>query len=288
MQIIDNQREFDKLYRDLAQESILFMDTEFFRRRTYYARLSLIQIATRNKKIIVDVLAGINVSAVKDLLLNEKICKVFHAPEQDFSLFYHLFGILPKNIFDTQIAAGVIGLDEVMGYDRLCKSLLNINIDKSMQNANWLERPLHQELLEYAIKDVEYLIPLHRELFKEINDRNLWDTYRTRSRKLFDPESYKINTEKIIKKVGLQDRSESFKENFRHLLMLREDCAQTLNIPRSYCATDYQLIKLSEELPVNINHLVKINMDQLPIAKKKFTNKLFELCLGLREQLNTE
>ena len=284
MRIIDNQKEFDQLCLDLDKESIIFMDTEFCRRRTYYAILSIIQIATINQKIIIDVLSGIKIDALKNILLNKKICKVFHAPDQDFDILYHIFGKLPENVFDTQIAAGVIGLDEVMGYARLCKALININLDKSLQKADWLERPLAPELLKYAIKDVEYLIPLHRELTNAIDSRNLWDTYKTRSAKLLDPASYKINLEKIIKKVGIQDRSISFREKFCHLVMFRETVAQNLDVPRGYCANDYQLIELCEKLPINDNEFLKLNMQQLPISKKNFKNKLFELCLGLREE----
>lgn len=283
MRIIGNQKEFEVLCAELAQEPILFMDTEFCRRRTYYAKLSLVQIATKEQRIIVDALAIPDISPLKSLLINEKICKVFHAPDQDFDIFLHLFSKLPTNVFDTQIAAGVIGLDEVMGYGRLCKALLNINIDKTMQKANWLERPLLEELTEYAIKDVEYLIPLHRELSNAINSRNLWETYKARSQKLLDLETYKINPEKFIKKIGLQDRSKIFKENFCLLLMLREECAQKVDLPRGYCASDQDLIRICETLPTTDRDLIKSQIERLPLTKKPFKDKLFELCLGLRE-----
>ena len=133
MRIISDQKEFEVLCGELAHEPILFMDTEFCRRRTYYAKLSLVQIATKEQKVIVDALAIQDISPLKTLLINEKICKVFHAPDQDFDIFLHLFGRLPSNVFDTQIAAGVIGFDEVMGYGRLCKAMLNINLDKTIE-----------------------------------------------------------------------------------------------------------------------------------------------------------
>jgi ribonuclease D len=283
MRIISNQEELEVLCIELAQESVIFMDTEFYRRRTYYAKLSLVQIATKEQRIIIDALAVSDISPIKELLLNEKICKVFHAPDQDFDIFLHLFGKLPQNIFDTQIAAGVIGLEEVMGYGRLCKALLNVNIDKTMQTANWLERPLLEELIDYAIKDVEYLIPLYRELSHAINSRNLWETYKARSQKLLDPENYKIRPEKFIKKIGLQDRSATFRENFSHFLMLREECAQNVDLPRVYCASDYDLVKICEKLPITDQDLIRLQIDRLPLAKKPFKDKLFELCLGIRE-----
>lgn len=283
MQIISSQEELEQLCPKLENESVIFMDTEFYRRKTYYAKLCLIQIATKEQKIIIDALPLTNLTPIKNLLLNDKVCKVFHAPDQDFDIFLHLFGHLPNNIFDTQTAAGVIGLDEVMGYGRLCKALLNVNIDKTMQSADWSERPLNDDLIEYAIKDVEYLIPLYRELTNTLTGRDLWETYKFRSQKLLDPQNYKIRPEKFIKKIGLQARSESFKENFSHFIMLREECAQNADLPRGYCASDYDLIKICEKLPVNDKDLVNLQIDRLPIAKKGFKFKLFELCLGIRE-----
>lgn len=286
MRVIDNQEQFDKFCDTLSQEKILFMDTEFHRRRTYYAKLSLVQIATITEKVVIDVLAVKNITSLKEILLSEKICKVFHAPDQDIDIFYHLFGKLPNNIFDTQIAAGVIGFNEVTGYSKLCKALLNINIDKTMQNANWLERPLPEELIIYAIKDVEYLIPLYRELVSALNSRNLWESYNARSKKLLDPESYKLVPERFIKRAGLQDRSDKFKENYVHLLMLREECAKEIDIPRRYCASEEDLVKICETLPTTDKELMQLHIFNAALAQKKhFKNKLFELCLGLQEQI---
>ena len=283
MQIINKQAEFQRMCDQLSQEPIIFMDTEFDRRRTYYAKLSLIQIATPGSKIIVDALSINDITPIKDVLLNEKICKVFHAPDQDLDIFYHLFGKLPKNIFDTQIAAGVIGLDEVMGYGKLCKALLDVNIDKTMQNANWMERPLTKALLDYAIKDVEYLIPLYRELSGALNSRKLWDTYKTRSSKHLEVDTYRPCPEKFLKKAGLQDQSNNFKNKYSHLAMLREECAKDLNVPRGYCASDRDLITICESLPITSKDLFKLQIEHLPIAKKHFREKLLALCLGLRE-----
>ena len=283
MQIIDNQKDFDEICKKLQSQQVLFMDTEFHRRRTYYARLSIVQIACMEDKIIIDALSGINIMGLKNILANENIVKVFHAPDQDFDIFFHLFGELPKNIFDTQIAAGVIGLDDVMGYGRLCKALLHINLDKTMQKANWLLRPLAKELLDYAIKDVEYLIPLHRELSKTMTDRNLWDTYKTRSQKLLDINNYKPRPERIMKKMNLQGRSDQFCKNLLHFIQLREECAQELDIPRNFCASDRELIQVCESLPMTEQALFKLQIQGQPIAKKKFKNRLLDLCAALRE-----
>ena len=285
MHLIDNQEEFNKVCIRLQQESVVFMDTEFYRRKTYYAKLSVVQIATQNDRIILDMLACKDYRELKQILFDDKILKVFHAPDQDFDIFYNIFGKLPQNIFDTQIAAGVIGMNSIMGYAKLCKAMLNIDLDKTMQTANWLERPLKKSLLEYAIKDVDYLIPLYRNLSKEISDRKLWDTYKARSKKLLAAESYKFNPEKQLKRMPLYNKTEQFRQNLIHFIALREQCAIKNDIPRNFCASDSELILLCEKLPKKEADLYKIGVVGKAIAKGVFKDKLLDLCNGLSSDI---
>jgi ribonuclease D len=282
MIFVSNQLDFNKICEDLSHEKILYMDTEFHRRRTYHAILSIVQISTPNHKVIIDAFTKIDLSALKEILINPAILKVFHSPDQDFEILLKLFGTLPKNIFDTQIAANVCGLDEGMGYSRLCKTMLNIDIDKSFQQANWLERPLSQKLLDYAIRDTEFLIPLHRMLSETLTSRKLWDNYNSKSSKLVDSNSYKFSPEKILYKMRLNNKSLEFTNNLLHFILLREECAQTLNIPRNHCASDHDLITFCTHLPTNNETLRKLHLNFLPITKTQFKNKLFDLSEGLR------
>ncbi len=282
MQLIDTQKEFNNICEKLNEQAVVFMDTEFYRRKTYFAKLSVVQIATKDERIILDMLAVDDYSALKQLLADKNTLKVFHAPDQDFDIFYNLFGQLPQNIFDTQIAAGVIGMDSVMGYARLCKAILNIELDKTMQTANWLERPLKKKLLEYAIKDVDYLIPLYRDLSKNISERKLWETYYSRSEKLIDPESYKFSPEKLLKKFSLRGKNSEFRNLLVYFLELREECAIKNDLPRTFCATDKELVQLCEMLPRNESELAKIGMNGKALVKGAFKEKLLDLCNGLK------
>ncbi len=287
MRIISDQQEFKSFCEEISVEKVIFMDTEFYRRKTYYAKLSLVQVATHSTKVIIDAINLSDLAPLKELLLAKNICKVFHAPDQDFDIFLHLFGKLPENIFDTQTAAGVIGLDEVMGYGRLCKQLLNVTIDKTMQNAEWLERPLTDELLEYAIKDVEYLPSLYRELSQTIERRRLWDTYNARAKKLLDPEFYKPKIDKILKKMSYNTKLTT-NSYLAYFLQLREECAQSLDIPRSYCASDQEIVKLSQYLPTNDAELSKLNMENTPLTKGNFKKRLLDLSAGIKEMLSNQ
>ncbi len=282
MILINKQSDFNKICEVLSNEKILYMDTEFHRRKTYYAILSIIQISTPNQKIIIDALNDINLSALKTILLDPLILKVFHSPDQDFEIFLKLFGTLPKNVFDTQIAANVCGMEEGMGYSKLCKTMLNIDIDKTLQKADWLERPLSQDLMEYAIRDTEFLIPLHRMLSSTLTNRKLWDNYNSKTARLLDSNSYKFSPEKIIQKMDLKNKSEKFLHNLLQFILLREECSQILNIPRNHCAKDHDLILLSTHLPTTNEQLNKLFLGFIPLCKNQFRNKIFDLSEGLK------
>ncbi len=282
MIFINNQSDFNKICEDLSREKILYMDTEFHRRRTYYAILSIIQISSSKQKIIIDALAKINLSNLKNILISNDILKVFHSPDQDFEILLKLFGILPKNVFDTQIAANVCGMAEGMGYRSLCNTMLNIDIDKSFQKANWLERPLPQGLLEYAIRDTEFLVPLHRILSETLTSRKLWDNYNAKSAKLLNPTSYKFVPEKILHKMRLHNESTELTNNLLQFIALREECAQILNIPRNHCANDQDLIIFATNLPTSNEALIKLRLNSLVMSKPQFKNKIFNLSEGLK------
>eukprot|EP00916_Digyalum_oweni_P024789 GHVL01040947.1.p1 GENE.GHVL01040947.1~~GHVL01040947.1.p1 ORF type:complete len:292 (+),score=65.65 GHVL01040947.1:402-1277(+) len=283
MKFIETQNDFDEICEKFQCEAVLYMDTEFVRQRTYYATLSLVQIACSQYNVIIDVLSRINIKKLKYILANENILKVFHAPDQDFDIFLHIFGELPRNVFDSQTAASVIGIGDMAGYGKLCKELLNIDLDKTMQKSNWLLRPLSHELLDYAIKDVEYLIPLHHELSKILTEKDLWDIYKNKSQKLLNIDTYDHPPEKLIKKINLKGHSDEFCKNLLPFIQLREECAQKLDLPRNFCATDNDLIKICKDLPVTSNALYMLSIKGKPITKNKFKQKLLNICLEVKK-----
>lgn len=282
IQLINTQEEFDKIYNNFEQAKELFIDTEFDRRRTYYAKLSLIQIISRSDKVIIDVLSGIDICKLKNLLINPDIVKVFHAPLQDFEIFLHYFKVLPQNIFDTQIAAVFAYVTQrLVGYDVLAKLLLDVYIDKTLQKANWLTRPLKPSLLEYAIKDTEYLIPMYDILSERLTQENTWDRYRERLQSLLSKKRYQFSPEKILKKFYYEQNNKHFENRLKNFIILREECAIQLDIPRGFCASNDTLMKICHFLPKSQDDLKRYKIRRSPLTSKRFCNKLFDLCRGI-------
>ncbi|XVN43022.1 MAG: ribonuclease D [Candidatus Rickettsia vulgarisii] len=283
MQIIDNQNSLDQFCDELNNYKIISVDTEFLRENTYFAQLSTIQIMTTDHKVIIDALSKINLAAINEIFLDDKILKIFHAPREDFEIFYHLFKSLPRNIFDIQIAAGVCNLGKYLSYADICSKLCDVQIDKTYQRSNWLDRPLNINMLDYAIKDVEYLQPIYQILQQIIIDRNLQNDYNLLAESLLNIENYLVNPAKAWKKIKFNNHSSSFLDKIKIMAAYREDNASKINIPRRHFISDEDLIKICQYLPSNDQDFNKLNLNSDYLSKQKYRTEISNLCMALQE-----
>ena len=161
MNMINTIRDNDTLKEfcdKCLKEKILAIDTEFIRDNTYYPILCLVQIASESFSAVIDPLSGIEMKPLWELLSKEEILKVFHAGRQDLEIFLNLTGKIPEPIYDTQIAAMFCGLGDQVSYGVLVNKFLGVKLTKENQFSNWLQRPLTNNQLKYALLDVECLI----------------------------------------------------------------------------------------------------------------------------------
>ena len=140
IQYINTQEQLDQLCERMKKEPWLALDTEFLREKTYYPKFCLLQIATPEWVACVDPLALPSLTVLFETIANPAIIKVFHSCRQDMEIIYQLTGLLPQPVFDTQIAAPLLGFQENPGYAMLVSSLLNINLSKAHTRADWSKR----------------------------------------------------------------------------------------------------------------------------------------------------
>ncbi len=283
MIFVDNQQVLTELCEQIATQTSISVDTEFQRRTTFFARLSIIQIVTSRHKIIIDALAGLDLTPIKNIFADERIVKIFHSPREDFEILYRLFKQLPQNIFDTQTAASVCGFGNHLSYSDLCMEMCRVTIDKTLQRAEWMRRPIPVKMLEYAIKDAEYLQSMYLSLKKTIEDRKLGEAYKERLKPLVDPKTYMVNLETAWQKVRFSQTSGKVIERMKVFAAFREECASALDIPRRYFASDEDLLKLCHHLPSTERELIALRLDSHNLTKHRYRNKLFEICNGLAE-----
>lgn len=164
---------------ELAKSEFITIDTEFLRETTFWPELCLVQMASPTLEVLVDPLAkGLDLTPLFELMANPDVVKVFHAARQDIEIIYHLGGLIPHPIFDTQVAAMVCGFGDSISYDQLVQRIKNVQIDKSSRFTDWSRRPLTEKQLDYALADVTHLRDVYLALKAQLEreGRSLWLT----------------------------------------------------------------------------------------------------------------
>ena len=161
MSIIDTTQKLEAFCLKASSYPYVTIDTEFMRDKTYYAKLCLIQLAYpdqgRESFTLIDPLSEkISLQPFFELLANESVVKVFHSVRQDLEIFFNRTGVLPKPIFDTQIAAMVCGFGDQVAYETLVNQIVDKRIDKSSRFTDWSKRPLTEKQVNYALSDVTF------------------------------------------------------------------------------------------------------------------------------------
>lgn len=291
MLFIDNSSQLLKIQSDIFNARKIGIDTEFMRTHTYYAKLSLLQIATANEIYVIDVV-NVDISDLYNVFADNNIQKIFHASFQDIQILIRYFELqygkkcVVKNVFDTQIAADYAGMNKYMSYKDLCKQLLGVDLDKQHQFAKWLHRPLSKDLIQYASYDVKYLIQLQHILEEQIiiHDRVL--DFKMHMSNIEEHEFYDINLETIWTKMHhIPNRSKKMIEKLQMLAAFREEVAMRIDVPRQRVIDDANLVLIAQHLPTYKKKLEEIN-----ITKHRFSDadlqKLFTICSGLQDYVH--
>ena len=235
---------------EMAKQKHIAVDTEFLRETTYYAKLCLIQISGGGKAMAIDPLAeGIDLSPVTDLLNNPKVIKVFHAGRQDLEIFFKMMEGLPNPIYDTQIAAMVCGFGEQVGYDRLIKGMLDINLDKGSRFTDWAQRPLTEKQVKYALDDVIYLdqiFPMMRNRILE-QGRETWLDEEFAN--ITDESLYNIDPNESWRRIKHRGSKPVVLNRLKHLAAWRENEVRRRDMPRSRLIKDETLVAVAENNP---------------------------------------
>src|SRR6201987_1493009 len=180
--------------RRMAAHPFVTIDTEFLRETTYYPLLCVAQMASPEEAVVIDALApGIDLSPFYDLMANEKIMKVFHAARQDIEIVWHRAQLVPHPIFDTQVAAMVLGYGDSISYDQLVQRITGDVLDKSHRFTDWARRPLSEAQLTYAVSDVTHLRDVYHALATDLERRGRADWMEDEMQVLTSPETYRMD-----------------------------------------------------------------------------------------------
>ncbi|MFQ6552092.1 ribonuclease D [Aestuariibius insulae] len=237
-----------------ARHDYVTVDTEFLRERTYYSKLCLVQLAypgeDEDSAVLVDPLSEeLSLDPLYALFEDEGVTKVFHAARQDLEIFHVDRGIIPKPLFDTQVAAMVCGFGEQVGYETLVRKLAGESLDKSSRFTDWSRRPLSDAQKIYAVGDVTHLRVIYEKLRDQLaeNGRTKW--VREEMAVLTDPATYHTDPSDAWRRVKTRTNSPRFLGLVRELARFREGYAQSRDIPRNRVYKDDALIELASTKP---------------------------------------
>jgi ribonuclease D len=247
----------DNIHQDITGHAQLGVDTEFMREKTYFAQLCLLQISTRDAIYCVDPLVENGQEKFwKQLLAGSW---VVHSARQDIEVVYQTAGAMPREIFDTQIAAGLLGMPAQVGYAGLVKELFDVDMAKSHTRADWTKRPLAEAVLDYAAEDVEYLLPAADVLSEGLDKKGRLDWARQDSELLLDPALYDLSGAQAVDRLkGARNFRGAKRAAAVRLATWREEEAIQRNRPRQWIIRDNVLLDIAYRLPSSQKQLAEI------------------------------
>jgi len=279
--LITSESQLNKYLQSIQNHSLLAIDTEFRRIDSYFPELCLIQIAAGNYLECIDVLAIKNLEPLFEKLYDSETIWVIHSARQDIEALYCLSQRIPHTIFDTQIAASLLNYPLQVSYQVLTETLHNVYLEKKHTRFDWKTRPLPEDVLQYALDDVKYLLP-HYEMLKAklIKSKKLqWLSEEVGF--LLKQSLYEPNFKQIIKKTsGISKIDSKSQKEAINFVMWRENTAMKENKPRKWIMSDEHLIdyatgknKLSPRSQELFENFLKTNQTekklQAPLASQK-------------------
>ena len=256
---IESSEPLRRLCAQARTEGRLAIDLEFIRENTYVPQLALIQIAVRDTCAIVDPLTVDDLSPLIEVLTDTDVLKVLHAAGQDVEVLHWHTGMLTQPIFDTQIAASMVGLGEQLSYGRLVDALLSVSLTKGESYSDWLRRPLLPSQTKYALDDVRYLLPMHDQLSKRLNAMGRAAWAAAECRKYTDPALYERNPRTLYRRIrNGKNLSPQGLAILRELAAWRDDEARQRNRPHGRVLSNEILVDLARRAPQTRDDLQRL------------------------------
>lgn len=279
---IADQESLESFARAARGCHVLAIDTEFLREKTYYPKLCLLQLSADDEVAVVDPFAVESLEPLAPLFLDEQTVKLFHAGGQDLEIILHEMGILPKPVFDTQIAAALLGHTQQIGLASLIHAELGVQLKKTDSFTDWSQRPLSESQMNYAAEDVIYLPKLYAKMRAKLEGLGRLQWLSHDFEELSDPVHFRVDERERYKRLK---RGNSLSRRqlaaAREMAAWRELTAQRRNIPRKWVLTDEQIVEACKREPRTIDDLYMVRgmRDKLPVRDARKVLELVRTAL---------
>jgi ribonuclease D len=242
-----------------ARHPVITVDTEFLRETTYYPLLCVVQIASAEEAVVIDTLAnGLDLKPFFALMADERVLKVFHAARQDIEIIFHQAKTIPHPIFDTQVAAMVLGYGDSIAYDQLVERITGHRPDKTHRFTDWSRRPLSDEQVHYAVSDVTHLRDVYAALDADLKKRGRSDWVAEEMEVLTSPKTYDFHPERAWERLKTRVRKPKELAVLMEVAAWREQEAQSRDVPRSRVLKDDTVGDIATHAPTSIERLASL------------------------------
>jgi len=278
---IDTPEQLQSACQQMQSCHVLAIDTEFHRETTYYPEFALLQIYGSGQCWIIDPLALKDLSAVWKVLCDPNILKVFHAGRQDLEIILKETGQLPLPLFDTQVAAALLGLGQQVGFGNLVQRLLKKELAKQESFSDWMARPLRAKQLEYAADDVIWLMPIYQSLYESLEARGRLAWLEEEQSKLCSVETYQETPDSLMWRVkGSNKLKGRALACLRALAVWREEQAQQRNLPRRRLIADEPLLEIARRDKITLELMKSIRG-----VSQGFVHRFGQELINISEQV---
>jgi len=256
---IASQADLEAFVERASASDVLAIDTEFLREKTYYPKLCLLQMATRQESVIIDPFEVDDLAVLRPLLEDEGIVKVFHSGHQDIEIMVYDLDCVPRPIFDTQVAAALLGQTQQVGYAPLVHAMCGVKLKKTDSFTDWSARPLSKSQISYALDDVVYLPEMYSLMKRKLSEKGRLHWLDDEFADMARVEAYISDEQEMfrrLKHVGQLSRRQMAAA--REMAAWREIEARKRNIPRRWVLTDEQIVEACRREPRKIDDLFMV------------------------------
>jgi ribonuclease D len=256
MEPITTTAELAEVCARIARHPFVTIDTEFLRETTYYPLLCVAQLASPDEAVVVDALAaGIDLAPFFTLMTDEKVVKVFHAARQDIEIVWNMAKKIPHPIFDSQVAAMVLGYGDSISYDQLVQRITGDVLDKSNRFTDWTRRPLTDAQISYALSDVTHLRAVYLKLVADLDKRGRINWVEAEMNVLTSPETYRMDPDNAWERLKSRVRKPTDLAVLMEVAAWREREAQSRDVPRSRVLKDDVVGDIATQAPATVERL---------------------------------
>ena len=264
---VNSQQSLNLLVDDLKRQTSIAVDTEANSLHAYHERVCLIQFSTRQTDYLLDPLSIANLSQLEEIFANPEIEKVFHAVDYDVYGLNRDYGFSIHNLFDTMIAARTLGYNS-LGLGSLLKEKFDIELNKRFQKADWGQRPLTEELIDYARLDTHYLLDLRNTLERELRAKGRWELAHEDFVRASQVNGHNGDPRERWQRIsGQQDLDRRQQTILHELCLVREKIAEKLDRPLFKVIGDHHLLLLAQKSPQKMGDLTELGLSERQVHR---------------------